>query len=465
MLTGLDTDLPNTDDSMFAWSVRDSVRRGAWLEYDWFGVSFQLAYPPLGYALASISARILGFTEVAFRLVPALCACGAALVAFANARRLGCSLWAAAFAMLSLLSLTVYYFFARTAGVDGVLVLCLMLTQLAILAALDQPRFWKWVGVAAGAAIMTKGPAAALPLVGMLAGLLAAKPRPTARHLGRAVLVATLVALPWHLGQLIRYGSWFVQSYVGFNLVDRTTSVIVGDPTPFHFYVSALLQVDPLVGSIVLIGTGLAIVTWLRDRDARLAALIGATVLSLVVFSTSQTRMLKYLMPTLAPMSVLTAVMGHRLLQRYRLAATIVALPILVFFFYTVPQTTVESLPPGKRQLSQLARDMLGPTETLYVLEDYHAATAYYADRPTLLITPYQRAYDQLVAVPGLRLSRTVRFVPARDLAPFLRQARARVLLVEKHFLAFLRPTDPAAIGFNKRITVGDYTLFWATDS
>ena len=102
---------------------------------------------------------------------------------------------ASAFPTLSLVSLTIYYF-ARTAGVDGVLVLCLMLTQLAILAALDQPRLWRWVGVAACAAIMTKGPAAAIPLVGMFAALLVAKPRPPARHLGAAVRVTALVALP-----------------------------------------------------------------------------------------------------------------------------------------------------------------------------------------------------------------------------------------------------------------------------
>ncbi|HTE51948.1 MAG TPA: glycosyltransferase family 39 protein [Kofleriaceae bacterium] len=464
LVTGLNGDLSNSDDSMFAWSVRDSVRRGAWLEYEWFGVSFQLAYPPLGYALTSISARLFGFTEVAFRLVPALCSCGAALVAFAIVRRLGCALWAAAFATLSLVSLSVYYYFARTAGVDGLLVLTLMLTQLAIVAALDRPGLWTWVGVAAGAAIMTKGPAAALPLLGMLAMLLVARHRPSARHLGRAVLVTTLVALPWHVGQLIRHGGWLLHNYVGFNVVDRATAQIAGDQTPFHFYVSALVELDPIVGGVVLLGAGFAIATWWRDRDARLAPLIGATVLSLLVFSSSQTRILKYLMPSLAFMCVLAAVAAHRLLDRYRLAPAILALPVAVFFAHTAPQTSGEPLAPGQRQLSERARDLLAPGETLYVLDDYHVATAYYVDRPTLLLTPDPRAYATLIAVPGLRLSGTVKLVPAAEIAAFLRAAGARALLVERRLLPLMGPTDPAALGFTRRQALGEYTLFWAAD-
>ena len=37
--------------------IRDAVDRGNWLDYEWYGVSFQIAYPPVGYMLAGVSSR------------------------------------------------------------------------------------------------------------------------------------------------------------------------------------------------------------------------------------------------------------------------------------------------------------------------------------------------------------------------------------------------------------------------
>jgi len=136
-------------------------------------------------------------------------------------------------------------------------------------------------------------------------------------------------------------------------------------------------------------------------------------------------------------------------------------LPILVFFLHTVPRTAAERLAPGQRRPSERAPDVLRPTQTLHVLDDYHVATAYYADRPTLLITPDPGAHAILMAAPGPRLWGTVKFVRAAELPAFLRAARVRALQVERHLLPVLGPTLPAALGLTEHETVRDYTLFW----
>jgi 4-amino-4-deoxy-L-arabinose transferase-like glycosyltransferase len=234
-LVGLGAPLPNSDDALFAWAVRDAVRAGRWLDYQWFGASFQLAYPPLGFVLIRLGATLLGPTEIGMRLGPALCAWGTAMATFAIARRLTGAAWAGALAALSLPALGVFYYYGRGVLLDAPLGCALALTLLFALRALDRPSQWWAAGALAGAAMMIKGLSALPPLVGLLSALLSSRPRPPARGLLVAAAVAAAIALPWHAWQAARLGAPFVAHYFGYNLLARYSHAIVGARAPWHY--------------------------------------------------------------------------------------------------------------------------------------------------------------------------------------------------------------------------------------
>ena len=122
---------------------------------------------------------------------------------------------------------------------------------------------------------------------------------------------------------------------------------------------------------------------------------------------------------------MLAAVGASKLLQRFRLAPLAVALPIAVFLLRMVPATSGPQLPKGLESLSTLSQQYLTKNQTLYVVDDYHVSAAYYSDRPTVLVTSDERNFNIPMAVPGLRMSKTVVFVPPEQAVSFWQSLQA----------------------------------------
>lgn len=86
-------------------------------------------------------------------------------------------------------------------------------------------------GISTGLAVLTKGPLGFVPIIVLT-------------MLGKKVKTAAIVAfvfiLPWYIMMFISFGQEFLQSHIGYHLIQRTTSAIEGHQNPPWYYLQIL---------------------------------------------------------------------------------------------------------------------------------------------------------------------------------------------------------------------------------
>ena len=187
-LVGLGGDaMRDWDEAIYAGVAREGVENGAWGSLRQEGSLFA-DKPPLVIWCIQASYRLLGVSELSSRLPIALFGIAGVVVAYLIARRLA-GRREALLAALILATAPQWIRFSRQAMLDVPLATCLAAGFLALLA--DR---WPLAGLAFGAAMMVKGPAAlvALPAI---AAWVAAEPRKLKQAgYGLALAVALAVA-------------------------------------------------------------------------------------------------------------------------------------------------------------------------------------------------------------------------------------------------------------------------------
>jgi 4-amino-4-deoxy-L-arabinose transferase-like glycosyltransferase len=282
-----------SDDAIYASVARDALREGRLLDFAWQGRPF-LDKGPVLFWLLMASQAVFGDGEWALRLPGIL----AGLALLAAVYRIGhlaglssaASLVAAAFGLAT----SVLYFNARRPMTD-VPGAALALWGLA-LALEGSRRSAAAGGVLLGLSALTKLTA---PLPALLALAALQVPRATRRpaNTGIAVAVAVAAALPWHLLMVARHGDAFVDTYLGYHLVARAATSLVGTGGG-AVYLDWLAGRDPF--ATVVLGACLvpAALAWRRGSATLLAAsLLAGTAAPLAASATALPHYLVALVP------------------------------------------------------------------------------------------------------------------------------------------------------------------------
>ncbi|MGH7876758.1 MAG: ArnT family glycosyltransferase [Candidatus Dormibacteraceae bacterium] len=258
--------LADWDEATYAEIAREVYVFRDWIYLHWDFVPWYTKAPLYTW----LTALLFHFDVSALvaRAVSAAAGVGTIAVTYALARRL----YGRAVAVVSVLILAVCYEFvasSRFGTSDGLMTLFTYASLYAFVRAEEgDRRWWYGVGVATGLALMTKdfaalvGPIAillALALEGRLATL-------AKREVWVGVALALIIALPWNLLQLARYGGTFVSQYVGYMVVSRATNQIEGHTgSAITYFALARDQFFPWF--YLLPFAGLAwIAQWWRDR-------------------------------------------------------------------------------------------------------------------------------------------------------------------------------------------------------
>ena len=328
--------ITDSDEAFYAESAREMVERGDWLTPH-FNYAYRFEKPILYYWLASGAYVMAGVGEGAARFPSALAGLGLTLLTFASARRwfdtptalLAGTVTATSFGYIAM---------ARQALPDLTLAFFTTLaTWSALIAWLDDPpnapgvigerqrRRWSIVAAAAaGGALLTKGP------VGLALPALVVTPlvcwevwsghsrwRIQRTHLGVAILVFSVVTVPWFLGMTLVHGPAYLDRFFISENLDRFATARYNDPRAWWYYL-------PIVAGGMLPWSPFMLL-WLpellrfarRHRPVGIATvrLIWWALVPLLFFTLSVGKQPRYILPMLCPLAILLAVTMSQRIQ------------------------------------------------------------------------------------------------------------------------------------------------------
>jgi len=436
----------SSDDAIYAQMAREMVSSGSWLEPRWLGVPI-FDKPPLLFWMLGLFGSAFGFDEFILRLPGAL----GALVAIYYVLKLvdltaepqeGPHGAPRSWVALGLILASVTFIMNVRRPMADPLLIAAMLAHITygLQAVDDEPGAAMKSGIALGFGLLAKwvavGPVALVVGVGWL----------LRRRLGALLTssaVALVVAGPWHLWMTARHGADFWNTYLGYHVIGRASSALVGEDDPLY-YIRVLAEQDGLIAGVMALGVMMACLRIivrprpLSPAPLALAWIVAAILVTLVTLHLASTRLFHYLLPVVPLAAVATVASVDRMPQpglAHRILGAIAVLGFLMGPLYPhilAPDYGARSANVVERHLKSMPQEA-----RLVIWEDYDPATIWYAGRSAAFYSADERFYSAQMSVDMMRRSGVV--VWADD--------RARdALVTTKDPVYFVAPLERSAL-------------------
>jgi 4-amino-4-deoxy-L-arabinose transferase-like glycosyltransferase len=422
-----DGSLHDWDEAIYAQVAREMLLSHTWTTLSWNSAPF-FHKPPLHFWLTALTYKIIGVSEFAARLWPAMFGFGVVVLTFVLGVHFHSWVVGAIAASLLLVVDQEYYGYwwnflslSRVGMLDTALTFWIMVALLLVWEA--QHRSWliMVIGLPAGMAVMTKAwpgfLAVAIPLAFWL---IAAQPRSTdIAAWGVAAALAGIVILPWHLWQYAWHGPPFLHEYVGVNLTGRVFQAFEGNTGSPLDYLDLLRRGFSIWGYLWPLAYLWAVWKAATAGDRPSWLLLTWITLPLLLFSLAQTKLGWYISMIYPGIALLLGVALAELLT-VRLALGLVA-AVMVVCCLRLPVPA-----DGSRDVKQFAlqaAQLVTPGEPIYVSQE--VCTAHpeaFTSGPPLIpvgnIRPALRFY----------LNRPLTCIEERELHAALHPQRAHVI-------------------------------------
>lgn len=310
------------DEATYVEVAHEAAASGNYLNFTWNGQPY-LKKPPLLFWMLAGSFGALGESEFTARLPSMMLGLGTLGLLYLSAAEVAGRL---AGTLAGLLPLGFYFFIARggrECSTDAPLIFFLTLSQFALLKARHNRRWLALAGIAAGFALLSKGPAGLIaPIVAGLA--VATLPGFRAIGLGGLAVMAgasALTALPWYLYQAFA-SPLFLSIYVGRENLLRFAIHLEEDSQAARPTIVTFLSEARHLWPLVMPAAALAIARRRRagaaaadERDAIGLWLVWLLV-SLGAAVAVQTKLGWYILPALVPLAPLAGTILARAFQQ-----------------------------------------------------------------------------------------------------------------------------------------------------
>jgi 4-amino-4-deoxy-L-arabinose transferase-like glycosyltransferase len=307
------------DEAIYAQVSKEIVRNGDWLTLRWEHQPW-FEKPPLFMWITALLYRLFGVSEFWARVPSALS--GIALIGvtyligkFTYGKRVG-------FLAAVILS-TCYHFlsFSRFGTMDVMLAL---FTYLALYAYLrlnnKNQKWWYLVWSSCALALMVKGAGGIIAPAAIVLVLAFDKRFGGAirsRHFWQGVLLALLIIAPWHILMYVWYGRAFIDEYIGYHVIARSTRTLEGHASGYFYYVGKL--VDGFFPWCLLVP--FAVVSIIRRNlkdQSRSWVLLLLCALVFGLYSVIPTRRPWYIVPVYPALAILIGVFISNLYRDYQ---------------------------------------------------------------------------------------------------------------------------------------------------
>lgn len=304
------------DETRYGQISQEMLLSGNWVAPHFMGIRY-FEKPIAGYWMIAIGQAIFGDNLFGVRIASALSSGLSVWLAYLLARRLWNNPRTSATCALLYMSFGLIAGQAGYANLDPQFTLWVNLSLVAVWFAIDSktPRArlgsWTLLGIACGMGLMTKG------FLALLLPVLIALPYMIwQRRFGEllrygplAVLVATLISLPWGLAVHSREADFWRFFFWHEHIRRFAAGEDAQHARPWWFYLP-LLFAATLPWAALLPST--LIRTWREKREPKIAFLALWFLLPLAFFSLSSGKLPTYIMPCLLPLALL---MGHTLIN------------------------------------------------------------------------------------------------------------------------------------------------------
>lgn len=421
------------DEAIYAQVSKEIVQGGDWLTLHWeYKPWFEK--PPLLMWTTALFYRLFGVGEFWARLPSALS--GIALVAVTYS--IGKLAYGKAAGILSAIALlTCYHFlsFARFGTMDVMLALFTYLAVYAYLRLRDgNQRWWYLLWAGCGLALMVKGAGGIIAPAALLLALVAdkrAKAAAQSRHFWQAVSLALLIVAPWHILMCVWHGRAFIDEYVGYHIIARSTRTLEGHATSYLYFAGKLLDGFFPWGLLA----PFAVVSFIRKnlKDGRQSwLLLLLPVLVFGLYTVIPTRRPWYIVPIYPALSILIAAFliklygarRHRPVYR-RIMVLACAFLILLGGIYSLASLYLNHRPTeAVASLASLARSTNPEDKDSLLL--FSEAEPFYAQVPLFYSDrPVQQAY----AFSKPTSEDALRYVHYENLAEVTQAQTKRIIL------------------------------------
>ena len=404
----------NHDEITYLVMAKEMASSGNWLDLTFQGTVIHQR-PPLAIWSLAASGSVFGFTTFALRLPGILYAWLSLAGLYFLVRQLyGCERTALLAAAL-LLASQLFYFNARRPMTDACFLAGAMFFLTFSHQGIIRPRAWLVAGIAGGWMLMSKGVIAALPVlavVGYLASSGTTRNQFRSRWPWLGVLVALALAAPWHLAQTVRHGASFWIEYIGFNVLQRSSSSLFAASGPFFYLEDLWINEDTLA---LAFGTGLVALTisWWKNRHPGDRFLLIWFVLTAIPLSAASTRISHYFLPAIPALAAASAGALRRILHRNIIFAAICLLAAAFFASNNLPHLINPDYSRDQVRFASLlkTRFATAPIATgfrLYSLNHYELALFYYTGQPVKMLTDSEQFFEIVNSAPIMHRTNAV---------------------------------------------------------
>ncbi|MFA5776346.1 MAG: glycosyltransferase family 39 protein [Patescibacteria group bacterium] len=399
------------DEAIYAKVSKNILERNDWLTLSWQNNEPWFEKPPLYFWLSALLLKVLPIPELTVRLPSAVFGLFTVILTFFFAKRLF-GKPAGFIAGLSLLTTFQFLYYSRTGMLDVTCAFFVTASLYAYYVSLSKAGFKKvrplfflmLSGTFIGLAVLTKGVVGFLPL--MIIGIFetvsflsSLRSRQGGRSNLRSLIVSSLarifviaivsalIFLPWHFSMYQLHGQNFINSYLGYHVLERVTMEVEDKVAPFYWY-AVVLKVSMRLWFVALLPSLLfAIYSLIRNHGDRrkLAFILVWAIIILTVFSVSKSKLVWYIIPIYPALSIIIGYFYSSLLNfvdmkisRFKYISSFVLKSTII---YTTICVSLLYLLMNKELV--YTSDLTGSQATLLKLKDttYGTSAKVYADR------------------------------------------------------------------------------------
>jgi len=265
--------------------------------------------PPLWYYATMGVVAIFGFTEISLRSVSALSGTGIVLLLYFVGSRL-VSRRTGFLASVSVFTVTQLFFFnpgglfsthtLRSADSDALQLLFILTSTLSFSLANGKKR-WMYGGfIFSALAIITKGPLGFLPVIvwGIMNLSVAKRSQLSRKTVFAAFVLFCGIVFSWHAYMYFKFGGSFIETYFGYHLFARASSILENHAEPWWFYLKVLASPQVFPGFLLCITAFLIV---LKTRPRNTCPVINASLISVILvfffITLSKTKLAWYILP------------------------------------------------------------------------------------------------------------------------------------------------------------------------
>lgn len=389
--------LGDYDEAAYAQIAREMLWRNDFNTLRWNGVEF-FDKPPLCLWFTALAYKVFGINEFAARVVSAFSGVLVILLVYMLGRDLFGKRIVGLGAAIILLAINRnlsshscnFVSLARVGMLDAPLILMMTLSVWFVWRGQRDAKWLIWLGIPLGLGLMVKSVAGLMAYgIVVLFLLTSAGLFWKQKEIIWGFLLSLLVAVPWHLGQLLIWGRSFWDSY----MVSLTVGYVTGEQghmrDPF-FYFRIIRQGFPILYPLIALAVLYGIYRALRHRDRAATLLLCWTLVPMLLYNISRSKIGWYIIPVYPALALLTMNLLAAVLRRE--LALLLVLVTTVAFHPILP--SARDFNPDVKSVASYSKYVVSENAIMvnYWPGSYwiRPSALFYAGRPLLLVTDEQ---------------------------------------------------------------------------